>query len=53
MDDKDMKDVKATVSQFQEETKSNSVLDFVVWLDCKREYAKRVYDAIREKEDMK
>ena len=33
-----LKNVKGTIGKFHEEIKSNSITDFIVWLDCKTEY---------------
>jgi len=32
-----LSDIKITVGMFHEEMKSNSVTDFIVWIDCKME----------------
>ena len=36
--ERQLKDIKGLVGQFQEEVKSNSVTDLVTWLECKMEY---------------
>ena len=39
--DKTLRDIKAMISNFMQETKSNVVTDLIVWLDCKTEKLKR------------
>jgi len=34
--------LKAIVAKFQNETQSNSILDFVVWVDCQEELKKEL-----------
>jgi hypothetical protein len=34
--------IKALVAKFQNETQSNSVLDFITWLDCQEELRKEM-----------
>ena len=36
----DLNKLKAIVGMFHEEMKSNSITDFIIWLDCKMEYNK-------------
>lgn len=33
--ERELRDYKATIGQFHEETKSNSVTDLINWIDCK------------------
>lgn len=35
----DLKRMKSLVGEFYTEVKSNSISDFIIWLDCKMEYA--------------
>jgi len=37
----EIKNMKVFVGMFHEEMKSNSVTDFIVWLDCKLEYNRK------------
>ncbi len=37
-----LKQIKATVGNFYEEVKSNSITELIVWIDCKIEYSERL-----------
>jgi uncharacterized protein YecT (DUF1311 family) len=37
----EIKNMKVLVGQFHEEMKSNSMSDFMIWLDCKLELTKK------------
>ena len=37
----EIKNMKILVGMFHEEIKSNSISDFMIWLDCKLEYDRK------------
>ncbi len=45
-----LKELKATIGRFQQEVKSNSITDLVVWLECQTAYAEELDK--KHKEDM-
>ena len=47
---KSLQEFKATIGQFQDEVGSNKITDFVVWLECKAEYAERVEESMKKME---
>ena len=48
MNNKMLKKVKASAGQFHSEVKSNSLTDFISWLDCKIELEKE-YESVINK----
>ena len=45
--------VKRVVGQFYNEVKSNSITDFIIWLDCKLEYEKQQIEEHRMQRDLR
>jgi len=53
MDESMLKEFKAMVGEFQHEIKSNSVIELVVWLDCRSEYENKMMKAMSERRKRK
>ena len=48
--ERQLKDIKGLVGQFQEEVKSNSVTDLVTWLECKMEYQDNLEKTMKKRQ---
>ena len=53
MEDTRINETKALVGKFFEEMKSNSVTEFLMWLDCKIQYSETMEKERRAQKDMR